>query len=615
MRVMVFAWLALMWASGSAWAQTGSPVLASDTVGVVGGYDAGAPTDTSRRVSVAVAGVPFTEALRYTRGRASGNPWDAAVIWNTAAPVRKGDLLLATFWLRNTGAAGSTLAVQVTFQINRAPWTTSLVSNAPVDRGFWTRYAIPFRATADEATGSASLQLRYGAAAQSFEVGGVAMENFGPVAVIPAGVSQRFAFYYATRSDYGAAWKVAARQTIERVRKGAMTIRVTDAAGRPVPGAQVQVTQTATNFLWSTAIDARSVICGGGGPSCYDLSPADQARYRAEIARNFNAASFDNGLKWPEWESERQIALDGLAWIEGKGLRVARGHTLLWPSFEPSFKLPPDIRPGTPATTVASRIDGHIADEVGTLRGRVPAWDVVNEPFDNYDIAGRLATPVNVAEPGVLGIDAIAHWFTLARQADPAARLFLNDYAIFESYTPARVTYDLALMRDIVGRGATVDGLGLQAHFGQGAPSFADMARTLRDFDPYVSRFSITEFDFETLDPALQADLTRDMMLFAFGTAKMDTFQMWGFWDGRHWLDSAPLFARDWTLKASGRMWQYLTQQVWRTRATLTADASGAASLRALFGRYVFRVVAGGRSCTVTRGFDADGVVVLPAAC
>jgi endo-1,4-beta-xylanase len=65
----------------------------------------------------------------------------------------------------------------------------------------------------------------------------------------------------------------------------------------------------------------------------------------------------------------------------------------------------------------------HVAATVGRYRGRVRAWDVVNEAIAD-DRAG-LRDTVYLRK---LGPEYVAEAFALAHEADPGALLIYNDY-------------------------------------------------------------------------------------------------------------------------------------------------------------------------------------------
>jgi GH35 family endo-1,4-beta-xylanase len=596
-----------------------TPVINANTVDTFGGYnDAG---DSVVKVPASGVGLPFSQALRITRKAAGPFIYSAAVIWQSIADVRKDDLIVATFYARNLTPGGKPLKVDVSFQLNDTPFTQALAAGAPVNTTSWQKYAIPFRMQEDFLKGKTSLQIRYGALAQAFEVGGIALVNYGKVGdPIPAALANSFAYYYPDRGNPSAAWRVKALANIEATRKGDMTVRVVRANGAPVSGVSVAINQYRSEFVWGSAAEARTLVCDvkaapDTAKSCGPVAAADIPKYRSALAQNFEGSSFFNNLKWPDWEDDRQNPLDALDWMKRNGLKTWRGHNLIWPGFEPFFLLPADVRPLTPPATIKQRIDAHFAEELGTLRGRINEWDVVNEAYDKHDIQGLIAAPGVTAEAGVLDSSEIVSWFKNARKGDPKAVLFLNEFNIFDNFDARHEQYDLALVKYIQARGGPVDGVGFQGHFAQNGPVFSEMDKAVADFDPLVKSFAVTEFDFLTVDPKMQADLTSDFMTYVFGSPKFTGFQMWGFWDGDQQQGNEPLFTKDWQLKPSGKVWQELTRRTWRTNANAVTDPTGSAKLRAFYGLYRIIVPGNGKTCTTYRFFSTRRTTLTVPPC
>jgi GH35 family endo-1,4-beta-xylanase len=277
--------------------------------------------------------------------------------------------------------------------------------------------------------------------------------------------------------------------------------------------------------------------------------------------------------------------------------------------------MPSDTATLSPAA-LATRIDNHFADEEGALKGELYEWNVVNEPYGNSDVQGLIPGVANVTQStGMLGNSAIADWYYRAKSLDPEPVLAMNDYNLFESKDPVAEAYDLALVKYIRQNGGNVQSLGFESHFYQNGPDFKGMQATLDDFDPYIERYGATEFDFTNIDPSLQVDLTRDYMTFVFGQPKFNEFLMWGFWDGAQWLNSAPLYKLDWSLKPSGKVWQTLTKQSWQTHEAGRTDHRGEYFLRAFKGKYEITATSHGRTCTVPFTLKDDSAVTVKLEC
>ncbi len=160
----------------------GTPVLAPDTLltRTVGGLE---NTKAAAEV-VPVQGQPFAKALRVTIGAPSAETNATQLTIPNAAPIRKGDALLAAFSVRGEGAqGGGNTAARVEFLFEKAttPWTKSVThpATAPRDRGRWRRVFVPFVAAEDYAPGEAMASLRLAFGKQTVEVGGLEVVNYG----------------------------------------------------------------------------------------------------------------------------------------------------------------------------------------------------------------------------------------------------------------------------------------------------------------------------------------------------------------------------------------------------------------------------------------------------
>ena len=98
----------------------------------------------------------------------------------------------------------------------------------------------------------------------------------------------------------------------------------------------------------------------------------------------------------------------------------------------------------------------HIQTVVAHFKGKVASWDVVNEYFNDD---GTIRTSVWVKN---LGPDYIARCFQYARQADPDAILFYNDYG--HEYSSAKRTAIANLISSFKTRGIPIHGVGMQFH-------------------------------------------------------------------------------------------------------------------------------------------------------
>lgn len=107
-----------------------------------------------------------------------------------------------------------------------------------------------------------------------------------------------------------------------------------------------------------------------------------------------------------------------------KDLRV-RGHALVWHRQTPSW-----VFAGSPEAVLA-RLEKHIDNVVGRYKGKLYAWDVVNEAMMN-DGKYRTGSESGVQQSSpwyqVLGKRYIAEAFKYAHAADPDAKLFTTTF-------------------------------------------------------------------------------------------------------------------------------------------------------------------------------------------
>ncbi len=530
-------------------------------------------------------GRPYARVARLRTARRPPQTWNIEIKLATVAPIREGDTLWLRFDLRGTELqAGAYQALAtVAFQLDEPPYPKAFLRNVNVGAD-WRSFSFAFRAPRDYAPGAAALAIHAGFDPQTIEIGGVELLDLG-LDADPAALPATQASYRGREPD--AAWRRAALERIRRIRMSDLEVRASDAEGRPAAGVEVSVRQTRSAYRFGSALNEGAWTA---------LEGPDRDRYRAEFVRLFNAATFEGDMKWPSWiQPERRArALALLDEMDRLGISV-RGHTLVWPGWK---WLPPDLRKlENDPPRLRAAVRERIRDAAGALRGRVPEWDVLNEPFHNNDLIR------------ILGRDEMVEWFRAARAADPEARLFLNENAILNMRANAaeKAAHFEETIRFLLDAGAPLGGLGMQGHcYDPLTPPDAVLGRLDR-FGRFGLPIVVTECDILVDDEALQGDYFRDFLIAVFSHPATDGFFVWGFWDGRHWKQNAPIFRKNWSLKPSGRAWEELVLGAWRTNETETTDAAGVFRLRAFRGDYEVTVRAGGRETRAAARVDANG--------
>jgi endo-1,4-beta-xylanase len=222
------------------------------------------------------------------------------------------------------------------------------------------------------------------------------------------------------------------------------------------------------------------------------------------VAREFNTVTNENALKWVEVHpaSDRynfEPADRYVDWAEKHGMFIV-GHTLVWHNQTPPWAFAGvDGKPLDRATALA-RLKDHITTVVGRYRGRIDAWDVVNEAIAD---SGQLRTgPVgewpNRGEPwhAAIGDDYIEQAFQFAHAADPDAELYYND---FNEWKPVKIAAVAKLVRDLQAKGVRIDGVGLQGHWGLDYPTVDELDRMFVEYGKLGVKLMITELDVSVL--------------------------------------------------------------------------------------------------------------------
>jgi len=540
--------------------------------------------------TVSAEGREFTKALRVRTGKRPENAWYLQLSARSVAPVEKGDVLLATFHLRcaeSMTGEGHTVFV---FELGKDPWPKS--AEFPVSAGAtWKRIYVPFVAARAFAAGEAGINFQLGLGGQTVEIGGISVINYDKkvkLKDLPNTVSS----YPGREPD--AAWRKPAAERIEKLRKGDVTVVVKDAKGGAVEGAEVQAKMTRHAFGFGSAVSSEGI-----------LDETENGRkFREFVEKHFNKVVFENDLKWTEWgwenQDRRKRMFQACDWLRQRGIEV-RGHCLVWPSWK---NMPKDVQglKGDP-NALRKRVNDHVTEEAGVMRGKLVEWDVINEPYSNHDVQD------------VLGDDCMVEWFKLARAADANVELFINDYSILSQggLDTAHQDHYEKTIRFLIEKGAPLDGIGMQGHFGTKLTAPTKMLEILDRFAKLGKQIEVTEFDSDITDEELQADFTRDFHTTLFSHPSVKGILMWGFWESRHWKPNGAMVRKDWTLKPNGEAWVDLVFKQWWTDVKGKADAAGRYAVRGFLGDYEITAISGGKSKTVKASLPkvGQGVKVL----
>ena len=269
----------------------------------------------------------------------------------------------------------------------------------------------------------------------------------------------------------------------------------------------------------------------------------DEPAYAATLAREFNMLTAENALKWgairPTRERFNFAPGDRLVAFARKHRMKVRGHTLAWSEYNPRW-----LEKGTfTPEQMSALLREHIKKVMTHYRGKVFAWDVVNEIF----LAdGSIEPSVWYDRPGIglkgKGTAYVEQAFRWARAADPDALLFYNDYDTEGLNPKSDAVY--AMVKDFRARGVPIDGVGIQAHIVDlEAKELAGLEENIARLVALGLEVHITEMDVrlpagQTDAAALkgQADIYRRVAEACLRQPKCTAFQTWGFTDKYTWI-------------------------------------------------------------------------------
>jgi endo-1,4-beta-xylanase len=280
------------------------------------------------------------------------------------------------------------------------------------------------------------------------------------------------------------------------------------------------------------------------------------------IITQFNSITPENAMKMGpihpaedryNWKDADSI----VAFAQAHGIKV-RGHNLCWHEQTPYWLFKDAQGKQVTKEVLLQRLKDHITTVVNRYKGKIYAWDVVNEAIDD-DSTKFLR---NSQWYQICGEDFIAKAFEYAHEADPNAVLFYNDY---NTERPEKRERVYQLLKKLVDAKVPVNGVGLQAHWSIYEPDNKDLEATIKKFSALGLKIQFTELDIsiypweknaraktpndiDTFTPELekkQAAMYADVFkLFRKYKKVITGVTFWNLSDKSTWLDGYPVRGR-----------------------------------------------------------------------
>lgn len=221
---------------------------------------------------------------------------------------------------------------------------------------------------------------------------------------------------------------------------------------------------------------------------------------------------------------------------------LMHGHTLIW---HWDSEIPDFMK--TYSGDWKTMLDQHVYEIVSHYKGRVKSWDVVNEAIEETSPTTSDYRPSIFYK--ALGKTYIENAFITARQADPNAELYYNDYNL--EYNHSKLAFTLSMVDDFIKRKIPIDGIGFQMHTQLDYPSVVDIKAAFSKAAARNLKVKITELDIAvnfTNAPSLNASTAlaqknryKEIVkayLEAVPPAQRGGITFWGLVDGETWMRS-----------------------------------------------------------------------------
>lgn len=271
------------------------------------------------------------------------------------------------------------------------------------------------------------------------------------------------------------------------------------------------------------------------------------------IVKHFNSITAENEMKFEnlhpkENEYTFSVSDEMVSFAEQHNIGV-RGHTLVWHNQTSEWIFEKDGKEVDP-NSLDQRMKSHIDTVLHRYKGKMYAWDVVNEVIlDEKEPFLRQSKWL-----GILGEEFIEKAFRYAHEADPSAQLFYNDY---NESDPVKSEKIYRLVKGLIEKEVPVHGVGMQAHWNIADPKLDDIKRAIERYASLDVKIHVTEMDVSMYEHNdRRTDLTEPdsnmielqaqryeqfFKIFKEYHQYIDSVTLWGVADNYTWLDNFPV--------------------------------------------------------------------------
>ena len=280
------------------------------------------------------------------------------------------------------------------------------------------------------------------------------------------------------------------------------------------------------------------------------------------ILQNFESITPENAMKMgpihPKENEYNWTDADAIVDFAVQHHLKIRGHNLCWHEQTPNWFFKDSTGNLVTKAVLLQRLKDHITTVVNRYKGKIYAWDVVNEAIDD--------NPNNFLRNSlfyqVCGEDYIIKAFEYAHAADPDAILFYNDYNTERKEKTDRI---YTLLKTLKEKGAPVNAVGLQGHWSIFEPTQNELEYSIQKFASLGLTIQVTEMDVSVYkwekEPRIKSATDIDILTPELEQQQAEKYKMlfsvfrkykqyitgvtfWNISDRTTWLDTYPVRGR-----------------------------------------------------------------------